>query len=272
MSRVFLFSDLVEGRVPKLGDFERILWLLRRRLPLLSNFKGAVIFGSAPDRPNRASDIDVLVTFAEGEKFQPNARAQAGLRRLTKIADRLHIPIGWLPNTTYQLAHGLHAIRAEGLDHIRWAAEQKGRVIGLSPFPHVSHHGQREREVVEYLLSCMDTLTRAQVSWTSLSESARNKARAEALRRPVATARHRLCLTDREARGWDNAKVVEKTGHPILTELGELRKTYIELVEQQLVEPNQERYQEFLEQQLDGRALALAQNFFAHLLEDYKKK
>lgn len=257
MSRIFTFEQIVRKEVPQPQSFHIVLERLRIRLPALPAFHGAIVCGSIlMGNPNPWSDLDVLVMHKARHELE-RSMARQFLASLTEEAYKEHVPISIIPMDIRHAREKRHSLTIGFRSHLLWARNHGG-LIGQDPLKEIPDHDSlewRREEATMYITHCIGSLEKGLLKYGVVCEEKRNTVCHRALDMPFHATRRVLECLGNDCSNIGRGRLIEllslvapeeTTGR--LERINGFLNVYREMLEGQLVHPDEERYKQFLSQ------------------------
>lgn len=186
MGVVFTWREVRDGHVPQLEDFVRVRQMIQSGLKNNPYIVAGIICGSVlRDDHNVRSDVDCALLY-RGGGYEVEA-----LKRMQEIvveAQKLCVPINFIPVDTATAASGMHHFGPSFLKHLAVSAANGG-AIKEDFLAHLAPAISMRDEVTSYLRSKLYNLTEGAASFASYSDERKAAFLKKVLESPMHIAR-----------------------------------------------------------------------------------
>lgn len=250
MARIFTFEQICMGEVPCLDSFRVVREAICRELDRCDGVIGAVICGSVLwGLQSRGSDIDCLV-LSDPQRSRETTIVR---QELKLFAHRLHVPLTFIDVDTSVGNVSMHSITSGFMGHLRKAVAGGG-VIKFDPLVQLGVGASDLQEGVRtYLRFQLNRLKKSYDDLLILDRAGYHTMLKKGLESPIHVARQVLQFHSISPEQDSKVAVVEAYKLHAKDCLGEslqlfydTQRCYADVLEEQLVNPNQADYDSVL--------------------------
>lgn len=252
MGKVFSWSGVVTGQVPRVESFQLVADVIKKKLQEMPKVIGAAICGSVLNGGMTVrSDIDVVIVYSAAEQLEVIRQ----LQKITAFAEKLHVPIEPIlvgDRLAKTPGHGICRSFWEHLSH----SKKFGGIIKADPQELLyAHDDGIKGETLQYISHKRSSLEKR---WTRVQIEGIERYRffEKALSAPIYVARKALRCYDQSLleKGDSKTEVLATycdyfkgyMGCSVLKTLTSLDVAYTRMLSEQLQVRNQLRYLQML--------------------------